>query len=101
MHILAYVTDIESARVLKRASASHRYFNAVQSESFAEVFLADDNLEISSPTGSGKTVLFELICFLRLLGKSLTAEGQFKHVSGSRKTVRFIQWICRIIISTT
>nr|XP_024376302.1 DExH-box ATP-dependent RNA helicase DExH17-like isoform X8 [Physcomitrium patens] len=63
-----------------------RYFNAVQSESFAEVFLSDDNLVISAPTGSGKTVLFEL-CILRLLEKFLTTEGHFKHVSGARKAV--------------
>jgi ATP-dependent DNA helicase HFM1/MER3 len=44
---------------------------------------------ISAPTGSGKTVLFEL-CILRILEKSLTAEGHFKHVSGSRKAVRFM-----------
>ncbi|CAL1705677.1 unnamed protein product [Somion occarium] len=35
-------------------------FNAVQSECFDEVIHHDDNMVISSPTGSGKTVLFEL-----------------------------------------
>lgn len=77
---------------LKRASASYRYFNAVQSESFADVFLSDGNLVISAPTGSGKTVLFEL-CILRLLEKSLTAEGHFNHASGALKTVRSIKLI--------
>ena len=55
---------------------------------------------ISAPTGSGKTVLFEL-CILRLLEKSLTAEGCFKHVSGVRKTVSFIMWISTSAIVIT
>jgi hypothetical protein len=41
---------------------------------------------ISAPTGSGKTVLFEL-CILRLLSKSISSEGRFIHVKGSLKTV--------------
>lgn len=86
MRNFAFITNKDIAEVLKRASPSNRYFNAVQSESFAEVYLSDINLVVSAPTGSGKTVLFEL-CILRLLEKSLTAEGHFKHVSGARKTV--------------
>ncbi|KAF2153517.1 P-loop containing nucleoside triphosphate hydrolase protein [Myriangium duriaei CBS 260.36] len=35
-------------------------FNAVQSESFPNVYLGDDNFVLSAPTGSGKTVIFEL-----------------------------------------
>jgi len=41
---------------------------------------------ISAPTGSGKTVLFEL-CILRLLSRFISAEGIFVHVKGSLKTV--------------
>ncbi|KAK7273541.1 hypothetical protein RIF29_14597 [Crotalaria pallida] len=41
---------------------------------------------ISAPTGSGKTVLFEL-CILRLLSRFLNAEGKFVHVKGSLKTI--------------
>nr|GMC97314.1 DExH-box ATP-dependent RNA helicase DExH17 isoform X1 [Ipomoea batatas] len=41
---------------------------------------------ISAPTGSGKTVLFEL-CILRLLSRFISTEGKFIHVKGSLKTV--------------
>lgn len=40
---------------------------------------------ISAPTGSGKTVLFEL-CILRLLSR-LISEGRFVHIKGILKTV--------------
>ncbi|KAJ4729267.1 DExH-box ATP-dependent RNA helicase [Melia azedarach] len=40
---------------------------------------------ISAPTGSGKTVLFEL-CILRLLSRFIT-EGRFVHIKGTLKTV--------------
>ncbi|MED6161904.1 hypothetical protein PIB30_065215 [Stylosanthes scabra] len=40
---------------------------------------------ISAPTGSGKTVLFEL-CILRLLSRFISANGRFIHVKGSLKT---------------
>lgn len=50
-------------------------FNVVQSKSFNTVYRSNDNFVLSSPTGSGKTVVFELaIC--RLLNGSST--GQFK-----------------------
>jgi ATP-dependent DNA helicase HFM1/MER3 len=40
-------------------------FNAVQSKSFRVAFTSDDNLVLSAPTGSGKTVVMELaICRL-------------------------------------
>lgn len=40
-------------------------FNAVQSKAFPTAYRSDDNLVVSAPTGSGKTVIFELaICRL-------------------------------------
>lgn len=40
-------------------------FNAIQSDCFEAVYNSDDNFVLSSPTGSGKTVIFELaICHL-------------------------------------
>lgn len=44
---------------------------------------------ISAPTGSGKTVLFEL-CILRLLTKFISQEGKFVHTKGTLKTVGYI-----------
>ncbi|CAH9124658.1 unnamed protein product [Cuscuta epithymum] len=41
---------------------------------------------ISAPTGSGKTVLFEL-CILRLLSRFISSEGVFAHAKGSLKTI--------------
>ncbi|CAL0318665.1 unnamed protein product [Lupinus luteus] len=58
----------------------------VTSECFPVCFHSDVNMVISAPTGSGKTVLFEL-CILRLLSRFINAEGRFVHVKGSLKTI--------------
>ncbi|KAJ4423158.1 ATP-dependent DNA helicase MER3 [Gnomoniopsis sp. IMI 355080] len=43
-------------------------FNAVQSKCFNSIYMTDDNMIVSAPTGSGKTVLLELaICKLASL----------------------------------
>lgn len=63
-----------------------RYFNSLQSDCFYTCFYSDVNMVISAPTGSGKTVLFEL-CILRLFSKFITAEGNFIHHKGTLKTV--------------
>lgn len=63
-----------------------RYFNSLQSECFPICFYSDVNMVISAPTGSGKTVLFEL-CILRLLSRFISAGGIFIHEKGSLKTV--------------
>ncbi|KAM7512476.1 hypothetical protein LguiB_011351 [Lonicera macranthoides] len=68
-----------------RSTFSFRYFNSLQSECFSACFLSDVNMVISAPTGSGKTVLFEL-CILRLLSKFISAEGTFIHIKGTLKT---------------
>jgi ATP-dependent DNA helicase HFM1/MER3 len=52
-------------------------FNAVQSKCFDTIFRTDDNFVLSSPTGSGKTVILELaIC--RAIATNAT--GQYKVV---------------------
>ncbi|KAF3795031.1 DExH-box ATP-dependent RNA helicase [Nymphaea thermarum] len=48
--------------------------------------MEDTNATISAPTGSGKTVLFEL-CILRVLSRFLTEEGKFNQMKGTFKTV--------------
>lgn len=63
----------------------HRYFNSLQSECFPVCFHSDVNMVVSAPTGSGKTVLFEL-CILRLLSRFISEE-KFVHVKGTLKTV--------------
>ncbi|XP_021769181.1 DExH-box ATP-dependent RNA helicase DExH17-like [Chenopodium quinoa] len=69
-----------------RSTFNFRYFNSLQSECFPSCFLSDVNMVVSAPTGSGKTVLFEL-CILRLLSKFLSADGRFIHVKGTLKTI--------------
>ncbi|KAL1352828.1 hypothetical protein AAHE18_06G196400 [Arachis hypogaea] len=69
-----------------RSCFSFRYFNSLQSECFPICFHSDANMIISAPTGSGKTVLFEL-CVLRLLSRFISADGRFIHSKGSLKTV--------------
>ncbi|XP_024992174.1 DExH-box ATP-dependent RNA helicase DExH17 [Cynara cardunculus var. scolymus] len=69
-----------------RSTFSFRYFNSLQSECFSACFHSDMNMVISAPTGSGKTVLFEL-CILRLLSKFISQEGRFIHMKGTLKTI--------------
>ncbi|KAL9454808.1 hypothetical protein AB3S75_010249 [Citrus x aurantiifolia] len=68
-----------------RSAFGFRYFNSLQSECFPVCFGSDVNMVISAPTGSGKTVLFEL-CILRLLSRFIS-EGRFVHIKGTLKTV--------------
>ncbi|GAM83897.1 hypothetical protein ANO11243_018870 [Dothideomycetidae sp. 11243] len=52
-----------SPRVLPdriRSIFPYPLFNAIQSKCFDRVFLGNDNFVLSAPTGSGKTVIFEL-----------------------------------------
>ncbi|CCD26898.1 DNA helicase NDAI_0I03300 [Naumovozyma dairenensis CBS 421] len=52
-------------------------FNKMQSAAFPSLYQQDNNCVISSPTGSGKTVLFEL-AILRLINKLNFNIGNFK-----------------------
>ncbi|XP_066318886.1 ATP-dependent DNA helicase MER3 homolog isoform X1 [Miscanthus floridulus] len=63
-----------------------RYFNSLQSECFHVCFFSDVNMVISAPTGSGKTVLFEL-CILRLLSRFLSPDWRFNLNKGTLKTI--------------
>ncbi|KAL4383547.1 hypothetical protein GQ457_15G023510 [Hibiscus cannabinus] len=69
-----------------RSTFNFRYFNSLQSECFPVCFLSDVNMVISAPTGSGKTVLFEL-CILRLLSRFISGDGRFVHIKGTLKTI--------------
>ncbi|KAK1567272.1 hypothetical protein Q3G72_010178 [Acer saccharum] len=77
--------SVQDLPVPFRSAFSFRYFNSLQSECFPVCFHSDVNMVISAPTGSGKTVLFEL-CILRLLSRFI-AEGRFVHIKGTLKTI--------------
>ncbi|KAF8088400.1 hypothetical protein N665_0543s0010 [Sinapis alba] len=82
-HTLKSVSDLPANF---RSAFTFRYFNSLQSECFPLCFHSDINMVISAPTGSGKTVLFEL-CILRLLSKSISSDGRFLHAKGALKAV--------------
>ncbi|KAK4477374.1 hypothetical protein RD792_016595 [Penstemon davidsonii] len=79
---LKAVTDLPATF---RSVFSFRYFNSLQSECFPTCFHSDINMVISAPTGSGKTVLFEL-CIMRLISKFINSDGSFIHHKGTLKT---------------
>ncbi|KAL6573750.1 Sec63 [Orobanche hederae] len=83
MYTLKAVTDLPAPF---RSAFSFRYFNSLQSECFSTCYLSDVNMVISAPTGSGKTVLFEL-CIMRLLSKFINGDGIFTHHKGTLKTI--------------
>ncbi|CAA0824472.1 ATP-dependent DNA helicase MER3 homolog [Striga hermonthica] len=82
-YALKAVTDLPAPF---RSAFSFRYFNSLQSECFPTCYLFDVNMVISAPTGSGKTVLFEL-CIMRLLSKSINGDGKFTNLKGTLKTI--------------
>ncbi|PKI55191.1 hypothetical protein CRG98_024482 [Punica granatum] len=69
-----------------RSIFGFRYFNSLQSECFSICYHSDINMVVSAPTGSGKTVLFEL-CILRLLSRFMTQDMRFIHAKGTLKTI--------------
>ena len=64
---------------------SFKYFNAMQSKSFNTLFSSDESVVLTAPTGSGKTVCFEL-AVARLLASPTVSREQHK--------VRPNQWQC-------
>ncbi|XP_059146757.1 probable ATP-dependent DNA helicase HFM1 [Physella acuta] len=74
---------------------SFPYFNVLQSLLFDEVFYTDKSIIASAPTGSGKTVLFEL-ALIRLIMKTdnLTTCGKIIYMAPMKAlcTERFQDW---------
>ncbi|KAK3059270.1 hypothetical protein LTS18_011260, partial [Coniosporium uncinatum] len=60
-----------------RSVFTHPNFNAMQSKCFHTVYRTNDNFVLSSPTGSGKTVILELTVCRLILGFQ---SGQYKVV---------------------
>lgn len=59
---------VEILPIVFRSAFNFDYFNKMQSESFENIYKNNQNCVISAPTGSGKTVLFEL-SILNLINK--------------------------------
>lgn len=59
---------VDALPELFRGAFAFQYFNRMQTEAFPSLYESDENCIVSSPTGSGKTTLFEL-AIMRLIGK--------------------------------
>jgi ATP-dependent DNA helicase HFM1/MER3 len=68
-------------------------FNAIQSKSFHSVYNSNDNIVLSSPTGSGKTVIMELaICRLLNILKDERFKVIYQAPTKSLCSERFRDW---------
>ncbi|KAF9019053.1 hypothetical protein BDZ89DRAFT_1164864 [Hymenopellis radicata] len=61
-----------------RALFKFGVFNAVQSSCFETLVNSNENLVASAPTGSGKTVLFELVIIQMLTWTNSAAQNSMK-----------------------
>lgn len=76
-----------------RAMFSFPLFNAIQSKSFHPVYNSNDNIVISAPTGSGKTVIMELaICRLINVLKDERFKVVYQAPTKSLCSERFRDW---------
>ena len=68
-------------------------FNAVQSKCFATAFKSDDNIVVSAPTGSGKTIIMELaICRLVAESKGQDFKVVYQAPTKSLCAERYNDW---------
>jgi ATP-dependent DNA helicase HFM1/MER3 len=69
------------------------FFNAVQSKSYPVAFHSDDNMVLSAPTGSGKTVIMELaICRLMASHRDEQYKVVYQAPTKSLCSERFQDW---------
>ncbi|KAA1069721.1 Sec63 [Puccinia graminis f. sp. tritici] len=73
---------------------SFSHFNSVQSECFPTVYGTNHNVLTNAPTGSGKTVIFEL-AILRMLEYNQVSKGVYMAPTKSLCAERFRDWSTR------
>lgn len=70
-----------------------KLFNAMQSKSFDSVYRSSDNFVLSSPTGSGKTVILELaICRLLTISPNLDFKLVYQAPTKALCAERYRDW---------
>lgn len=94
--VLVSVNDLPETY---RAMFPFPLFNAIQSKSFQSVYNSNDNIVISAPTGSGKTVIMELaICRLLNILKDERFKVVYQAPTKSLCSERFRDWHCKFSI---
>ncbi|KAL9933442.1 hypothetical protein V8E36_007618 [Tilletia maclaganii] len=71
-------------------------FNAVQSTCFESVFQSERNLVVSAPTGSGKTVIFELAIIRMLQSRNASAKAVYLAPTKALCSERAKDWATRL-----
>ncbi|KAE8233719.1 hypothetical protein CF326_g1242 [Tilletia indica] len=71
-------------------------FNAVQSTCFDSVFQSNRNVVVSAPTGSGKTVVFELAIIRMLQDKNASAKAVYLAPTKALCSERYKDWTTRL-----
>ncbi|MBW0489661.1 hypothetical protein O181_029376 [Austropuccinia psidii MF-1] len=67
------------------------HFNTIQSKCFPTIYKTNHNVLVNAPTGSGKTVLFEL-AFLRMLEYNPASKGVYMAPTKALCSEKFRDW---------
>lgn len=81
IHYISFPSLSSLAQRYQSVFSSFSHFNLVQSKVFDDVMYTDSHLVTSAPTGSGKTVIFEL-AIIRVLMQMTESFNSLKIVYG-------------------